>query len=68
MGDYYRVTADTRDLNYGKYFDEGDKRIDRTDEYNSHNTTRLDQQGLKDLLLKLDYVQKALEGKEGEGV
>ncbi len=68
MGDYYRVPADTRDLNYGKYFDEGDKRIDRTDEYNSHNTTRLDQQGLKDLLLKLDYVQKALEGKEGEGV
>ncbi len=68
MGDYYRVPADTRDLNYGMYFEEGDRRISHCEEYNSHNTRRLTRAELKDLLLKLDYVQKALEGKEGEGV
>lgn len=68
MGDYYRVPADTRDLNYGKYFDNGDQRVTVAEEYNSHNTVRLDRNGLRDLLLKLDYVQKALKGIEGEGV
>lgn len=68
MGDYYRVPADTRDLNYGKFFDSGDQRVTVADEYNSHNTTRLDRNGLRELLLKLDYVQKALKGIEGEGV
>lgn len=68
MGDYYRVPADNRDLNYGLYFEEGDKRIEKIEEYNSHNTQRLNRSELKDMLLKLDYVEKALEGKEGEGV
>lgn len=68
MGDYFRVPADTRDLNYGKFYDKGDQRVSGAEEYNSHNTTRLDRNGLRELLLKLDYVQKALEGKEGEGV
>lgn len=68
MGNYFRVPADTRDLNYSMYFDQGDTKIEAIDEYNSHNTVRLDRQGLKDLLLKLDYVQKALKGIEGEGV
>ena len=68
MGDYYRIPADTRDLNYGLYFDKGDSRIEAIEEYNSHNTTRLDQQALKELLLNLDYIQKALKNEEGEGV
>lgn len=68
MGDYYRVPADTRDLNYGKYFDKGSNLIDETEEYNSHNTVRLDRDSLKELLLKLDYVQKALQGLEDAGL
>ena len=68
LGDYYRVPADTRDLNYGKFFENGDQRVTIAEEYNSHNTKRLDRNGLRDLLLKLDYVQKALKGIEGEGV
>lgn len=68
LGGYYRVPADTRDLNYGKFFEDGDQRVNRAEEYNSHNTRRLDRSELRELLLKLDYVQKALEGKEGEGV
>jgi UDP-glucose 4-epimerase len=65
IGDYYRIPADTRDLNYGKYFEEGDAKISRADEYNSHNTRRLSQSELKELLLKVDFVQNALrfEGK-----
>ena len=68
MGDYYRVPADTRDLNYGLYFDEGDRRLEAIEEYNSHNTHRLDRAELKKLLLDLDYVRKALRNEEGEGV
>lgn len=60
LGGYYRVPADTRDLNYGMYFEQGDAKISRTEEYNSHNTTRLDRAGLKKLLLTLDFVQEAL--------
>lgn len=68
LGEYFRVPADTRDLNYGMYFDKGDVRIDSIEEYNSHNTRRLDRPGLRELLLGLDYVQKALRNEEGEGV
>lgn len=68
LGDYYRVPADTRDLNYGKFYEDGDQRVNRAEEYNSHNTRRLNRAELRELLLKLDYVQKALDGKEGEGV
>lgn len=68
LGEYYRVPADTRDLNYGKFYEDGDQRVNRAEEYNSHNTRRLNRAELRELLLKLDYVQKALDGKEGEGV
>ena len=63
MGDYYRIPADTRDLNYNKYFTEGEQEMSYGWEYTSHNTTRLDVPGVKDLLLKLKYIQQEL-GKE----
>lgn len=59
-GDYYRVPADNRDLNYDKYFSEGEGNISLDDEYNSHNTERLDIEGTKKLLLKLDIIRKDL--------
>jgi len=60
MGDYYRIPSDVRDLNYSCYFTEGETRISREDDYNSHNTRRLDEDGLIKLLLKLDFVREAL--------
>lgn len=60
MGNYFRVPADTRDLNYAQFFEEGDEKISKTAEYNSHNTTRLNKNELKELLLKLPYVQAQL--------
>ena len=54
LGDYFRIVTDNRDLNYGKYEDKGSKSLDSIDEYNSHNTKRLDVEGMKKLLLKLD--------------
>jgi UDP-N-acetylglucosamine 4,6-dehydratase len=62
LGDYYRVPADTRDLNYALYFSEGDSSIAKQEEYHSHNTRRLDVEGTVELLLKLDYIQEALKG------
>jgi len=59
MGNFYRVPADTRDLNYGKYFSEGDPRQDKVDEYTSHNTTRLDVAQVEQLLLTLECVREA---------
>jgi len=60
LGGYYRVPADTRDLNYGSFFTEGSTGITSASEYTSHNTQRLDRKELKDLLLGLDYIQKEL--------
>lgn len=57
---YYRIPADNRDLNYNKYFVEGEQKISEIDDYTSHNTERLDIAGVKQLLLKLDYVKDAL--------
>ncbi len=54
LGNYYRVPKDSRDLNYDKYIDEGKSKLSSADEYNSHNTDRLDVKGTKKLLLKLD--------------
>jgi len=54
LGGYYRVPADNRSLNYQKYTDEGNADLDTINEYNSHNTERLDVDGMKKLLLKLD--------------
>jgi len=57
MGDYYRVPADNRNLNYQKYMDEGNADLEHIEEYNSHNTHRLDVEGMKELLKKLDLFQ-----------
>ncbi|HCR3451837.1 TPA: polysaccharide biosynthesis protein, partial [Proteus mirabilis] len=57
MGDYYRVPPDLRDLNYDKYVEQGDSRISEIEDYNSHNTTRLDVNGMKKLLLKLPLIK-----------
>lgn len=62
QGDYYRIAADNRDLNYGKYFEEGDKKISEVVDYNSHNTRRLDLEGTKSLLLKLKFMQEIVKG------
>ena len=60
MGGYYRVPADNRDLNYAKFSVEGELDIATFDDYTSHNTTQLDVEGVKKLLLKLDYIQEQL--------
>lgn len=60
MGDFYRVPADTRDLNYGKYFTEGDPGHSKAEEYHSHNAVRLDLMEIQKLLLSLECVQTAL--------
>jgi len=60
MGDYYRIPADIRDLNYSNFFDEGESVISQADEYHSHNTKQLNQDELKDLLLKLPEIQDDL--------
>lgn len=60
MGRYYRIPADNRDLNYNKYFVEGEQKISDCDDYTSHNTDRLDVEGVKQVLLKLDYIQEVL--------
>ncbi|EES1106514.1 polysaccharide biosynthesis protein, partial [Escherichia coli] len=57
MGDYYRIPPDLRDLNYGKYVEQGDSRISEVEDYNSHNTQRLNVEGMKTLLLKLDFIR-----------
>jgi len=65
LGDYYRVPADNRDLNYSVYFSEGKEDVALKDDYNSHNTLRLDEESMCKLLLKLNIVQKALKGEKG---
>ena len=61
MGRYYRIPADNRDLNYGKYFVEGERALSVAEDYNSHNTEQLGVEEIKDLLLALPYVQNALK-------
>lgn len=63
LGDYYRIPADNRDLNYEQYFSEGEQLIDQNDEYHSHNTNRLDVEGMKALLLKLPQIRKDILGE-----
>jgi len=60
MGRYYRIPADDRDLNYNKYFVEGETKVSAQSDYTSHNTERLDVEDVKALLLKLNIVQEAL--------
>ena len=61
LGDYYRIPADSRDLNYDKYFVEGVVGISEIDDYTSHNTRRLNVQQVKDVLMKLDIIREAVD-------
>ena len=61
FGRYYRIPADSRDLNYKKYFVEGEQKISELEDYTSHNTTRLNVDEIKELLLKLDVVRSAID-------
>lgn len=63
-GGYYRIPADTRDLNYNKFFTEGESKVDRAEEYHSHNTLRLDVEGTKKLLLKLHSIREDVLGEK----
>lgn len=60
LGGYYRIPADSRDLNYDKYFVEGETKMSQFEDYTSHNTRRLDVAGVKELLMKLDMVREAI--------
>ncbi len=60
LGGYYRIPADNRDLNYAKYFSEGEETISHQDDYTSHNTERLTVEQVKTLLLKLDFIKEEL--------
>lgn len=61
MGNYFRIPADSRDLNYDKYFIEGEEDISKVEDYHSHNTRQLDVEGMKSLLLKLDFIREDLK-------
>ncbi|MBI5068814.1 MAG: polysaccharide biosynthesis protein [Deltaproteobacteria bacterium] len=63
LGGYFRVPPDGRDLNYAKFYEQGEQRITHGEEYNSHNTHRLDVEGMKQLLLKLDFMQRIARGE-----
>lgn len=63
MGQYFRVPPDLRDLNYAKYVEQGDTNISEIEDYNSHNTERLDVEGMKQLLRKLDFMNAFAAGK-----
>ena len=66
QGEYYRIPADNRDLNYEKYFDEGSRELSGVEDYNSHNTEQLDVKRMKELLLKLDFMQKIAAGEQAQ--
>lgn len=64
LGSYFRVPADNRDLNYAAYFSEGREEVSLKEDYNSHNTPRLDVEGMCELLLKLELVRQAMQERE----
>lgn len=61
MGEYFRIPCDTRDLNYDKFFVQGQEEVSKIEDYHSHNTHRLDVEGMKKLLLKLDFIREDLK-------
>ena len=63
MGDFYRIPADNRDLNYAQYFSEGEVDISKVEDYHSHNTTQQDVEGMKQLLMKLPLIRKEVLGE-----
>jgi Predicted nucleoside-diphosphate sugar epimerases len=60
LGEYYRIPADNRDLNYAQYFSEGEEKISQQEDYTSHNTNQLNVEQVKKLLLKLDFIKEEL--------
>jgi UDP-N-acetylglucosamine 4,6-dehydratase/5-epimerase len=64
LGGYFRVAPDLRDLNYGKFIDQGEIEISDSIDYNSHNTTQLDFNGMKSLLMKLDFMKAIVRGEQ----
>jgi UDP-N-acetylglucosamine 4,6-dehydratase len=66
LGNYYCVPPDLRDLNYEKFMDQGEVKISISEDYNSHNTNRLDSQSMKELLLKLEFMQKIIQGEHAD--
>lgn len=63
LGGYFRVPPDLRDLNYGKFVEQGEQKISQAEDYNSHNTERLDVAGMQKLLLKLEFIRELREGR-----
>ena len=63
LGEYYRIPLDGRDLNYAKYFEQGETRITLSGEYTSHNSRQLDVQQMKELLLRLEFMQRIVRGE-----
>ncbi|MBT8593847.1 polysaccharide biosynthesis protein [Polynucleobacter paneuropaeus] len=63
LGGYFRIPSDSRDLNYGKFFVEGEVAVSEVEDYTSHNTSRLDVEGVKAALMKLEIVREALNAK-----
>ena len=64
LGGYYRVPPDLRDLNYGKFVEQGEEKISQTEDYNSHNTERLDVAGMQALLRKLEFIRALERGND----
>ena len=60
MGSYYRIPADNRDLNYAKYFSEGEQALSEAEDYTSHNTQRLDVEKTKQLLMSLEFIRNEI--------
>ncbi len=63
LGEYFRIPPDGRDLNYAKFVEQGEPRIDHAEDYNSHNTQRLDVESMKALLLRLEFIQQIVSGE-----
>jgi len=61
MGEYFRIPCDTRDLNYDKFFVDGQEKVSVIEDYHSHNTARLDVEGMKKLLLKLEMIREEVK-------
>ena len=64
LGGYFRVPPDLRDLNYGKFVENGETRVSEAKDYNSHNTTRLDVAGMQGLLMKVRFMQAIARGED----
>jgi UDP-glucose 4-epimerase len=64
MGNFYRIPADNRDLNYARYFSEGEQNVSIIEDYHSHNTEQLGVEGMKELLVKLPLIRKVVFGED----